>query len=88
MEANNGLNWNVHVTSGHMYKSHERPCAKLIKPVNPPGWPQTYHATSCIMYTKLKKNPIPPSIQIIGSIFLPLFSILAPNGNNKNGITA
>ena len=69
-----------------MYKSQERPCAKLINPSKPPGCPHTNHDTSCIMYTKLNKNPRPPSTKIIGSIFFPLFSMLAPNGSNKNGI--
>ena len=90
MELINGLYWNVHVTSGHMYIEHERPVssAKPKRPVKcvEPGYDQTNHETSWIILTKLKKNPIHPSIQIIGSIFLPLFSILAPKGNNKNGI--
>ena len=69
-----------------MYKSQLRPWAKLIKPVYPPGCPHTNHDTSCITFTKLNMNPKIPNPKIIGSIFLPLFSILAPNGNNKNGI--
>ena len=59
MELINGLYWNVHVTSGHMYKLHERPVSSA-KPKSPvkwaPGYDQTNHETSWTTLTKLKKK--------------------------------